>query len=291
MISLNGQNREIGRRSPQRPSQVDRDRRALSARKPALISAARITQATTARFADLSFDNALLVFVERGEKRVLQAGSTEQRAEAGELLVFPPGAVATIENRTWSRQDYAATVVSYPGTAVARVFGEATGLAPAPVQLVRPDTLPSSDALKTVQHVLSDCSLPAEIAQHRLIEPLLWLKEAGVEISAVAERSVRKRLRAMIGEDLSHTWRAAEAAQRLAVSEATLRRSLSRSGDSFSKLLRDTRLERSLLLLQTTDRPITAIAFDCGFATPSHFSQCFRDRFRIPPRAIRTRMD
>ncbi len=290
-MSLNGQIRKIDHRLPHRPMRVTRDRKPFHRDTPTPISAARITQATTARFVDLSFTNALLVFVERGEKRVLQSGVAEQHAKAGEVLVFPPGAIATIENRTWSQHDYVATVVSYPNAVIALVFGEGSEGPRGLVQRVRTPASSSSRCLQTVQHVLRDSSLPVEVAQHRLVEPLLWLKGAGVEIPTAPERDVRQRLRALIDEDLSHPWRAADAAQQLAVSEATLRRLLSRSGDSFSKLLRDTRLERSLSLLQTTDQPITEIALACGFATPSHFSQCFKERFRIQPRAIRTRAD
>lgn len=72
------------------------------------------------------------------------------------------------------------------------------------------------------------------------------------------------------------------------MSEATLRRSLAGSGQGFARILHNARLERGLALLQTTDLPISRIALDCGFGTPSHFSDSFRKRFGIPPKSIRS---
>ena len=72
-----------------------------------------------------------------------------------------------------------------------------------------------------------------------------------------------------------------------AMSEATMRRWLSKSGQGFAKTLLNTRLEHGLSLLQTTDDRISEIALDCGFKTPSHFSDAFRKRFGIKPKDIR----
>jgi transcriptional regulator GlxA family with amidase domain len=46
-------------------------------------------------------------------------------------------------------------------------------------------------------------------------------------------------------------------------------------------------LEYGLSLLQTTDMQISQIALECGFKTPSHFSDSFRKRFNIAPKMIR----
>ena len=78
-----------------------------------------------------------------------------------------------------------------------------------------------------------------------------------------------------------------EVAEHFAMSEATMRRWLSKTGQGFAKILLHTRLERGLSLLQTTDDQISEIALDCGFKTPSHFSDAFRKRFGIKPKDIR----
>ena len=52
--------------------------------------------------------------------------------------------------------------------------------------------------------------------------------------------------------------------------------------------LRQKRLARAKLLLETSDRSLTDIAFDVGFASVSHFVHTFRRRYQITPHRIRT---
>ena len=47
------------------------------------------------------------------------------------------------------------------------------------------------------------------------------------------------------------------------------------------------RLGRAKKLLAAGDKSITEIALDCGFSSTSHFSSCFRRRFKISPRQFR----
>jgi AraC family 4-hydroxyphenylacetate 3-monooxygenase operon regulatory protein len=53
-------------------------------------------------------------------------------------------------------------------------------------------------------------------------------------------------------------------------------------------LLNRCRLERAASLLKGQPRlSITEIALDCGFSTNQHFTKCFREYFRCPPRIYR----
>ena len=52
--------------------------------------------------------------------------------------------------------------------------------------------------------------------------------------------------------------------------------------------LRRLRLAKAAQLLQTTDRSITDIALECGFADGSHFARGFRQQFGLSPRRFRT---
>ncbi len=49
------------------------------------------------------------------------------------------------------------------------------------------------------------------------------------------------------------------------------------------------RLDHAKELLATTDRPITQIAFDCGFSTPQRLNESFRRVLRTSPSAYRRR--
>lgn len=247
-----------------------------------------ISQATTATFTDLYVQHAFLFFIQVGSKRVLCPIHGESIGQAGDVIVFPPESMVTLENRPVFGKEYRATGVCFPSRAIEAVFSnkhvgsESTG-----IQIVRDRAGESRQILDGIQATLNDSELPEPIKQHRLLEPLIWLKYCGIHLSPHGEEKPLSQVRRLIETDLSHPWRSNEVADRFAMSEATMRRWLAKSGQSFSKILLNTRLERGLCLLQTTDIPISEIAFSCGFKTPSHFSDSFKKRFRIKPSEIR----
>ena len=247
----------------------------------------QITQATTATFTDLYLRQTFLFFIESGSKRVVTP-TQDVVGNEGDLLVFPAGSVVTMENRPVLDRTYRALGVAFPDTSIARVFDRhAAAKIDDRVQVLKADPFRPLDLLPILRETLDHPSLPRGIREHRLLEPLIWLRENGVRLAPGQEETPMGKVRRLIEQDLSHPWRAAEAARHLAMSEATLRRWLGSSGQGFSKILMNTRLEHGLSLLQTTDRPISTIALECGFKTPSHFSDAFRRRFTISPKQIR----
>lgn len=159
------------------------------------------------------------------------------------------------------------------------------------VQIVRTAENDPSHILKLIQDTLDNDALPDSIRDHRLLEPLLWLREQGFQLPTQVEDDPISQVRGLIESDLSHSWIAEEVAEHFAMSEATMRRWLSKGGQGFAKILLHTRLEHGLSLLQTTDAQVSEIALDCGFKTPSHFSDAFRKRFGIKPKEIRLASD
>nr|WP_255528512.1 helix-turn-helix transcriptional regulator [Ramlibacter pallidus] len=95
------------------------------------------------------------------------------------------------------------------------------------------------------------------------------------------------RLRNLCAGALSEPWTAALAAERLAMSEATLRRRLGVEGTTFGQVLADARMAQAMTLLQSTDRAVSHIAWDVGYASASRFSVRLRDRFGFAPSAVR----
>ena len=51
-----------------------------------------------------------------------------------------------------------------------------------------------------------------------------------------------------------------------------------------TQLLKQRRLEKAAELLLTTKKPISQIAYDCGFSQPSYFSKCFKEQFGCSPK-------
>ena len=247
-----------------------------------------ITQATTATFADLYFRLTFFFFIQRGEKYVKTPMQGEMIGREGDLMIFPPGAMVTMVNRPVLDDAYRALGVCFSHDLIDAVFADAPKAKNATdVQIVRSDRHNPNAILSLIQDNLANESLPEPIRQHRLIEPLIWLREQGIILPTTTEDQPISKVRRLVETDLSHPWMADEVAKRFAMSEATMRRWLSKTGQGFAKILLHTRLERGLSLLQTTDDQISEIALDCGFKTPSHFSDAFRKRFGIKPKDIR----
>ena len=247
-----------------------------------------ISQATTATFTDLYFQHTFLFFIQVGSKRVLCPINGELIGHAEDVMIFPPGSMVTMENRPVLNKDYRATGVCFPHHMIKTVFAnEKSTPESAGIQIIQAPTGQSFPILHTIQNTLSDTNIPEPIRQHRLLEPLIWLKHNGVHLSPHEEEKPLSKVRKLIETDLSHPWRSNEVAEYFAISQATLRRWLTKSGQGFSKILQNTRLEHGLSLLQSTDMPISEIAFNCGFKTPSHFADSFKKRFGIKPSEIR----
>ena len=247
-----------------------------------------ISQATTATFTDLYFQHTFLFFIQVGSKRVLCPINGELIGHAEDVMIFPPGSMVTMENRPVLGDDYRATGVCFPRHMIKTVFANEKSTAKSVgIQILQACTGPPFQILNTIQATLNDTEIPELIRQHRLLEPLIWLKHNDIYLSPHEEEKPLSKVRRLIETDLSHPWRSNEVADYFAISEATLRRWLTKSGQGFSKILQNTRLEHGLSLLQSTDIPISEIAFDCGFKTPSHFSDSFKKRFGIKPSEIR----
>ncbi|MEO1194297.1 MAG: AraC family transcriptional regulator [Pseudomonadota bacterium] len=207
-------------------------------------------------------------------------------------MIFPPGSMVTMENRPVMNGDYRALGVSFPHEMIDAVFGDlpkTTALSE--VQVVSGRASDPATILTLIQETLSDETPPAVIKRHRLLEPLVWLRAQGVRLPTQVQDDPISQVRSLIESDLSHPWAAEEVAKHFAMSEATMRRWLSKTGQGFAKILLHSRLERGLSLLQTTDAQISEIALQCGFRTPSHFSDAFRKRFGIKPKDIRSPAD
>lgn len=253
------------------------------------VSIFHISQATTATFVDLYFRLTFFFFVERGSKQVEAPTQGEILGEEGDLMIFPPGSMVTMVNRPVLGADYRALGVCFTHDLVDAVYGdlptppEANG-----VQIVRAATDHPAGILSLIQTTKNDTTLPEAILQHRLVEPLIWLRTQGIHLPSQVDDQPIARVRSLIETDLSHPWRTDEVAKHFAMSEATMRRWLSKTGQGFAKILLHTRLEHGLSLLQTTDEQVSQIALACGFKTPSHFSDAFRKRFGIKPKDIRS---
>lgn len=252
------------------------------------VSLLHITQATTAIFSDLYFRMPFLFFIKSGAKKVVCPNGDQLLGEEGDLMIFPAGAIVTMENRAVLNKCYRADGVGFSADLIDTVFNEPKkSTKPAEISVLRGQDHHPFDILDLVKTTLDNDDLPPLIKRHRLLEPLIWLKDKGIDLSTQNLDHPLSKVRGLIETDLSHSWRAQDVAQHFAMSEPTLRRWLAKSDLSFSKILMNSRLEHGLTMLQATDTSILQIALECGFKTPSHFSVSFRKRFNIVPKMIR----
>ncbi|MDA8781970.1 GlxA family transcriptional regulator [Porticoccaceae bacterium] len=92
----------------------------------------------------------------------------------------------------------------------------------------------------------------------------------------------------LMEQNLSRPLSTDEIADRLSISKRQLERLfIADTGESLQKFYRKIRLSYGLWLLQNTQRSITDIAQECGFADTAHFSRAFRSVFEKRPTEYR----
>lgn len=97
-----------------------------------------------------------------------------------------------------------------------------------------------------------------------------------------------KRALLLLEQNMSRPLSTEEIAERLNLSKRQLERLfLKDTGESLQKLYRNIRLRYGLWLLQNSERSITDIAAECGFADTAHFSRAFRTAFEKKPTEFR----
>lgn len=143
---------------------------------------------------------------------------------------------------------------------------------------------------ETLLRVYRDIATPTvsdERLRYRLLDLLCGIAEQGGMFSMFSNSTVTAKVRALVASAPDHFWTAPKIGERLAMSEATLRRKLAKEKTRFEALLTDVRMHHALMLLQTTALPIIHVAERSGYKSRSRFSQRFIKRFGYPPSDVR----
>ena len=56
------------------------------------------------------------------------------------------------------------------------------------------------------------------------------------------------------------------------------------------ELIRRLRLQHGRVLLTTTNKTISEIAYETGFSTPAYFTKCYRDAYGETPSEVRSKL-
>lgn len=248
-----------------------------------------IRQHVNAEFRQLHIDRNALLYVRAGVKVLRDAALNEMQVETGELVYLRRGDVLYVRNIPAPDRPYLAEGLAFAPELIeghCRDLPHTKGGRALSPQ--RPEARPGLlAAMRVAQTALEDAALPCAVRRIRFREVLAWLDSLNVEHREAGEDSVAQRLRRLVLTDTSHPWQAAAVAAEFGYSEASLRRALAREGTKFSAVLADVRLTQALAMIQSGTDRLTNIAIDCGYASPSHFSESFRKRFGISPGSLR----
>ena len=232
-----------------------------------------------------------LFWIREGTKRLHGEGSP-LNCPAGQCLGMPAGETQLMENLPNARGYYQAEVFTPPRQWTERFLAHYGPQLPSQWQLT-PDFACFAELESQLLNLIalqgSADPLAAARAEHGWHGILLTLASRGLGAALfnLQPLTLSQRCRALLQLDLAHPWQAAELAGRLGLSESTLRRGLRQEQSTFSSLLSELRLVCAFNRIMTETTPLLAIALDCGFASPSRFSQNFRQRFGMSPSALR----
>lgn len=249
---------------------------------------ARIVQNQKLRFSRVTVSDPVLIVVKYGRK--------ELRAPGFQCVLEPGNAVAIAQDQVfdiintpgpdgqyqadwlvWDPALISGYVPRNPGSRavdVARDLGNLTEAFSRSIDI-------AFDALRHPDEV------PEPVAAHRLTEVLVWIDFLGGRFELREPTSIGAMVRRLIASSPDIDWTASAVVERMAMSEATLRRRLAEEGTTLGALIADVRMSSAMQLLQSTDLPISRIALDVGYESASRFAIRFRRRFGFAPSAIR----
>lgn len=255
--------------------------------RPGVGTTATILQQQELEFKRLYIDQPVLIVVERGVKSVRWKNG-EYIIRSGEAIAIAGGQSVDITNRLAEDGTYRAHWLVFDSALIVdhtQRHGE---------QPVIHHALPIcqaeagfGNAFQRGLQAVTEESIPIGIARHRVGEMLIWIGLQGGRFDTNETLTLAIKVRRLVGRDLAGDWSAANVASSFAVSEATLRRKLAEEKITLSEILSDARLSFALNLLQSTLQPVTQIALNVGYQSPSNFAARFRERFGFPPSAIR----
>lgn len=253
-------------------------------RRAGIALSGSIVQRQPLRFRRLWIDQPLLLFVESGHK-ILHGEAGSFRVDAGEAIALAGGQAFDVSNCLGAAPSYRASWLAWERGLLEQWPVPAARHRAQPVLRLGKPAPAFAEAFAALTGVLDDPALPDAVVAHRALEMLVWLDGAGRLL--LDDAAFAPRVRRLLAGDPARAWRSAEIAAHFALSEASLRRRLAAETISLSEMLLDVRMSTALTLLQSTAQPVTRIAGEVGYQSPSQFAVRFRRRFGCSPSDIR----
>lgn len=228
-------------------------------------------------------------WVVSGTKHLVTPGGSH-RYPSGRVFALPRGVRWEVVNDPAPQGHYVARLLCFVPELVEQFhqrFGQFAAVAPVQgCAGLAADAAFEGSYMRAVAALEDEASSQA-LREHRALEVLLLLAEAGIVFAQPGELGWAERVRRLVGPSPDADWTLERIASAFGASPSTLQRRLAQEGETMSGCLRDVRLETGLVLLQTSALQVSEIANRCGYASHSRFSAAFRERFGFPPSQLR----
>ena len=144
------------------------------------------------------------------------------------------------------------------------------------------------EAAATLDRLMSGRGRPPKRGAVTLVPPIGVVERRSTQAVAIADPFVRKAVE-FIGSHLAEPIGSPQIAEAIGIGRKRLDELFrTEFQHSLAEEIRSIRFARVKRLLRATDRPIGDIARECGFCTPSHLTNAFRDAFGLTPKAWRS---
>lgn len=226
--------------------------------------------------------------------KIIHTRSGELICRAGEWLLLPAGQELELVNQPDADSSHYLALALTQDRQWLQRFHALYGHLLLQAASGSPVFTPSASSRQALQQLVStlenaDGSMAQAWAEHGWQGLMLALLQQGQgrSLLLLPTEDARQQLQSLFAFDPAHDWTPAVVAQRLAMSEATLRRRLAATSCTFSALLTEARLAHGLGLVMTGRQSLLEVALASGYQSPSRFAAAFRRRFGLTPSALR----
>jgi len=153
---------------------------------------------------------------------------------------------------------------------------------------------------RLISEIASELYAVDDLSLRQINESLLGLIAMGLQEvrgslpdprRTVQQHALIQRAARVVDDELANPDLTCEfVAMQLGVSYRYLLKVFGENGKSLAHMIWEQRLgeaRRQLAGSRVVGKPVTTIAYDCGFKDPAHFSRAFRNRFGVSPRQFR----
>ena len=248
---------------------------------------------STSYFVDAHRHAGWEVYLQSSGRTSWRAAGQDLELLPGHVLAVPPGTVHEMVDRPSARHHFLYAGFDLSGVA-RRHPGLQTAWQDAPLLHEADGRALEAPFRRLVRELAHDFPLAdvgvATSLDVLVLEATRLLRAPGGRVHLSAVHPAVARARSLLDDRCTDPWTVPGLARAVDLSPGHLAEVFTREvGVPPHRYLVERRVERATELLAGTDLPLTAIAYELGFASSSHFSRVFKSLVRATPRDYRRR--